>query len=146
MHDSFPFTSDAEIASIGNGLLHRTLPKPEWTHAAHFAAALWFLDGRPERDVRREIAAAIRAYNLATGVANTESTGYHETITLASVRAARFHLDRHAGRPLFEIANAVLASELGNPNWLLAHWSRARLFSAYARLNWCEPDIDTLPF
>ena len=33
------FSSDVEIEHIGRGLLDRSLPKIEWTHAAHFAAA-----------------------------------------------------------------------------------------------------------
>ena len=37
------FSSDAEIDRIGRGLLDRSLPKAEWTHAAHFAAAFWLL-------------------------------------------------------------------------------------------------------
>ena len=41
---------DADIDRIGLGLLERTLPKAEWTHAAHFAAALW-LQRQPGPDV-----------------------------------------------------------------------------------------------
>ena len=33
------FSSDAEIERIGRGLIDRSLPKAEWTHAGHFAAA-----------------------------------------------------------------------------------------------------------
>ena len=146
MHDVFPFRSDTQIASIGRALIDRNLPKPEWTHAAHFAAALWFLATRPKLDVPRELPIAIRAYNVATGVANTRSSGYHETITLASIRAARFYLCRQPNRPIFEITTALMASEFGDPDWIMAYWSRGRLFSAYARLNWCEPDLESLPF
>src|SRR5579862_9468858 len=41
-----PFTSNAEIAAIGRGVLDLSLPKPRWTHAAHFAVALWLLSCR----------------------------------------------------------------------------------------------------
>jgi hypothetical protein len=47
-------SSDADIERIGTGALTRTLPKPEWTHAAHFAAAFWLLT-RPDRDAMREM-------------------------------------------------------------------------------------------
>jgi len=30
-----PVYSDADINRIGLGVTHRTLPKSEWTHAAH---------------------------------------------------------------------------------------------------------------
>jgi hypothetical protein len=39
-----------------------------------------------------------------------------------------------------------MASPLGHPDWLLAYWSRARLFSTAARRRWAEPDIAALPF
>ena len=87
-----PFVSEEEISIIGLGLLDRTLPKTVWTHAAHFAATLWLLKHRPELEISREMPGIIRAYNEATGGANTDSSGYHETITQASIRAARAFL------------------------------------------------------
>ena len=81
------FLSDAEIERIGRSLLDRSLPKVEWTHAAHFAAALWLLR-QPEMYADRDMPRMIRAYNEATGVPNTDTSGYHETITLGSLRAA----------------------------------------------------------
>src|SRR5258707_130291 len=83
------FNSDDEIAAIGVGLLDLSLPKPRWTHAAHFAAALWLISCRQDLDASRDMPGFIRAYNEATGVANTDTEGYHETITQASLRAAR---------------------------------------------------------
>jgi hypothetical protein len=37
------FHSDVEIDYLARGLIDRSLPKSAWTHAAHFAAALWLL-------------------------------------------------------------------------------------------------------
>ena len=138
------FTSNDEIAAIGHGLVTRTLPKSDWTHAAHFASALWLLHSGVDR--ARELPSLIRAYNEATGVANTASSGYHETITRASLRAAHAFLRTHAGRPLFEICNELLASPLGESKWLFAYWSRPRLLSVEARRTWVEPDLALLPY
>jgi hypothetical protein len=141
------FCTTAEIERIGRGLVDRSLPKREWTHAAHFAAALWLLRHRRELEPAVEMPRLIRAYNEATGVANTDTGGYHETITLASLRAARSVLDRHGeSAPLHSVANDLLASELGRSDWLLLYWSRARLFSVEARRLWIEPDLKPLPF
>jgi len=139
------FTSDADIDRIGHGVLERTLPKKEWTHAAHFAAAFWLLE-RSDRDAMREMPGLIRAYNEATGVANTDTTGYHETITIASLRAARAWLTAQRHLPLHESLSGLLASEYGRSEWLLAYWSKALLFSVEARRRWIEPDIKPLPF
>lgn len=141
-----PFTSEDEIFEIGYGLIHRTLPKSAWTHAAHFAAVIWLLARYPEIDVVHRLPGLIRAYNEATGVANTDTSGYHETITLASIRAASSFLARASGRPLFMTCNELMASPLGRSEWLLVYWSRSRLFSVEARRAWVDPDIQCLPF
>jgi hypothetical protein len=140
------FRSDEEIAAIGIGLLELSLPKPRWTHAAHFAAAIWLVSCRQDLDASRAMPGFIRAYNEATGVANTDTEGYHETITQASIRAARSFLLQNPARSLFETCNALMASRLGKSDWLLAYWTRTRLFSAEARRRWVEPDLNPLPF
>ena len=88
----------------------------------------------------------IRAYNEVTGVPNSDTDGYHETITQASLRAAAWFLDAHAGEELFVVANALMASPFGKSDWPLSYWTRARLFSVEARRAWVEPDIKPLPF
>jgi hypothetical protein len=135
--------TDTDIARIAAGVIDRTLPKPEWTHAAHFACALWMLTA-PGRDARAEMPGLIRAYNEATGVPNTDTEGYHETITLASLRAAATWLRPGVG--LSEALAALLASDHGRSDWLLRYWSKPVLFSPNARRAWVEPDLQPLPF
>jgi len=141
------FASEAEIVRIGEGLFARTLPRAEWTHAAHFAAALWLMRTRPELDAAAVMPGLIRSYNESVGGVNDDHSGYHETITLASLRAARGVLNAYPlDMPLVRIVNALLSSNLADPNWLLEYWSRDRLMSVEARRNWVEPDLKTLPF
>ncbi|HEY4355399.1 MAG TPA: hypothetical protein VGN16_06610 [Acidobacteriaceae bacterium] len=146
MPPSPPFTSDLEIFAIGEGLRDRTLPKSAWTHRAHFAAALWLLALQPEADAASVMPPLIRAYNEATGVANTASSGYHETITMASARAARAFLTERSYLPLYAVCNELLASPLGDSGWLLTYWSRTLLFSTEARVVWMEPDLRPFPY
>jgi hypothetical protein len=141
------YTSESEIIRIGEGFAACSLPRSEWTHAAHFAAALWLLRTRPELDAAAVLPGMIRAYNDSVGRVNDESGGYHETITQASLRALKGVLDANPpDMPLFQIVNALMASGLGNPNWLLEYWSQARLMSVEARRQWLEPDLKPLPF
>lgn len=137
--------SEAAIDRIGRCLIDRTLPKTEWTHTAHFAAAFWLLR-HPEHDAFAEMPDLIRRYNESTGVANTDSDGYHETITVASLRAARAWLDARSDVSIAVALAAFLASAYGKSSWPLVYWSRARLFSVEARRNWVEPDRRPLPF
>jgi hypothetical protein len=141
------YTSEAEILRLGEGLADCTLPREEWTHAAHFAAALWLMRYRPDLDAARDMPGLIRAYNESAGRVNDDSGGYHETITQASLRAARGVLEAYpADMPVWRIVNALMSSSLANPNWLLEYWSRERLMSVAARRAWLEPDRKPLPF
>lgn len=139
------FSSDTEIEYIASGVLDRTLPKAEWTHAAHFALALWLL--RHRDNVPVIIPGIIRAYNEATGTPNTDTTGYHETITQASLGAAKaFMTDFAEDHPLYDVTNQLMASHLGKSDWLLTYWTKERLFTPEARRAWVEPDLKLLPF
>jgi hypothetical protein len=137
--------TESEIDRIGGGLRDRTLPKADWTHAAHFAAAMWVLT-QPDLDAACDMPGLIRAYNEATGGVNSDTEGYHETITQASLRGARAWLSDHARAGRAGALDALLGGPLGRSDWLFAHWSRARLFSVEARRGWIEPDLSPLPF
>lgn len=139
------FNCDADIERIGLGLVECWLPKPQWTHAAHFAAAFWVLR-HPVLCAQRDMPGLIRRYNESTGVANTDTTGYHETITLASLRAARDWLAHRSGVALHVALNDLMRSQFGRPDWLLLYWSRTTLFGVTARRTWVPPDQQPLPF
>ncbi len=144
--NQLPFSDDEEVAAIASGLFERTLPKAAWTHRAHFAATIWVLMRRPDLEAERVLPAAIRAYNEATGVANTDDSGYHETITLASIRAARAFVAEHRSDTPFRVCNALMRSSLGTSDWLLRYWSHGVLFSRIARRAWVAADLQEAPF
>ena len=88
------FHDDAEIVRIGEGLLDRTLPRPDWTHEAHLATTTYLLTRRPDIDIDKELPGFIRAYNESVGGVNSDSEGYHETITQVFIRTLRTSLAR----------------------------------------------------
>ncbi len=140
------YKSNEELDRIARGVISRTLPKSEWTHAAHFAAAIWLLENK-SYDPFREMPEMIRRYNEATGVPNTKTSGYHETITIASLRATKvIMMAAPPDTPLFEITNTLLASEFGKSDWVLDYWHKETLFSPLARRKWVDPDKAQLPF
>lgn len=140
------FSNDSEIARAGGKFLDRSLPKPEWTHAAHFAVTLWLMRHRPDLDLAAVMPGLIRAFNEATGTPNTDTGGYHETITRASLGAVRAVLALAPAKPLHEILEELLVSPLGDSKWLLDYWSRDRLFSVEARRGWLPPDLKPFPY
>ncbi len=139
------YPSDAEITALASAFRARTLPKSSWTHAAHFAAALHFLH-EDEAAAFRDMPGMIRAYNASVGGRNSDTEGYHETITIASLRAAADALRAAPGLPLHTVLDTLLAGPCGKPDWLFAYWTKDRLMSPAARRTWTEPDLQPLPF
>ena len=140
-------SDDTSIERLAHRVIDRTLPKGEWTHEGHFAAALWLSRHRPTLTTPGEIRELITRYNEATNTANTDTGGYHHTITLASLRAAASHLRGQApDAPLYAVLVSLMGSPFGDPDWLLAYWRSDTLFSVTARREWVESDIVALPF
>jgi hypothetical protein len=140
------FTTDAEIEHLGEGLLARTLSKEEWTHEAHLAATTYLLLRRPDVNIDAELPGIIRRFNESVGGVNSDSEGYHETITRSFLRAVRLFLaEADPKAPLHELVNELLLSPMGRRDWPLRFYSRELLFSVEARRNFVEPDVAAFP-
>jgi hypothetical protein len=141
-HEIRFFADDAAVRHVGEGLRARTLPRAEWTHEAHLAACLWLLTERPDIHVERDLPAIISSYNEAVGGVNDATQGYHHTITLTYVAAVRgFLASIRSDLSLAEKVNALLAAPQGRRDWALTLYSRDRLFSVQARLDYLPPDL-----
>ena len=140
------FSTDAEIERIGEGLLARTLPRSDWTHEAHLAATTYLLTRRPDVNIDDELPGIIRRYNESVGGVNSDSEGYHETITRVFLHGVRLFLaEADPSGTLHELVNELLLSPMGRRDWPLRFYSPARLFSVDARRHFVRPDIAALP-
>jgi hypothetical protein len=140
------FHSDAEVEHLGEGMVARTLPRPEWTHEAHLATTTYLLLKRPDIDLDEELPGLIRRYNESVGGVNSDSEGYHETITRVFLHGVRLFLsEADLEDPLHELVNELLLSPMGKRDWPLRFYSRERLFSVEARRHFIEPDLQALP-
>jgi hypothetical protein len=140
------FTTDAQVERIGEGLLERTLPRAEWTHEAHLAATTWLLTRRADVDIDTVLPGIIRGYNESAGGVNSDSEGYHETITRVFLHGVRLFLaEADLREPLHELVNQLLLSPMGRRDWPLRFYSRGLLFSVEARRNFIPPDLAALP-
>src|SRR3954452_21485196 len=140
------FHSDAEIEHLGEGLLACTLPREEWTHEAHLAATTYLLTRRPDVNIDQELPGIIRRFNESVGGVNSDSEGYHETITRVFLNGVRLFLaEADAAEPLHELVNALLLSPMGRRDWPLRFYSRDRLFSVEARRRFVKADLAILP-
>ncbi|MBX3481529.1 MAG: hypothetical protein KF842_14125 [Caulobacter sp.] len=141
----FRFSRDAELSALAEGMIARTLPKDRWTHPAHFAAAVWIVMRRPELVAERDMPCLIRAYNASVGGVNSDTEGYHETITQASLCMVPAAVaEAGEGAAPVVVCNRLL-ERFGRSDWLLRHWTREVLFSVKARRDWVEPDLAPLP-
>lgn len=139
--------SDESISRIARDVLDTTYPYSEWGHAAHFAVALWLLRHPDVLAAQGGIKAILRRYNVSVGIPDVPTRGYHETITAASMRAAAWFLAKHdEGTTLATVLADLMSSEPGEPNWLLAYWSKPLLESLRAQREWLEPDLLPFPY
>lgn len=130
-----------ETERIARALTDRTLPKAEWTHQAHLRAGLWHVTEHGPIAALELLRARITSYNESVGTANTDTSGYHETITRFYVTV----IDRFVSTADRSLDLDALAQQLidacGDRRLPLHHYSESRLFSPVARRSWVEPDL-----
>ena len=140
------FASDAEIEHLGERFLACALPKEEWTHEAHLATTTWLLLKRRDIDVDKDLPKLIRRYNERVGGVNSDTEGYHETITRVFLSGVRLFLsEADPSEPLHELVNELLLSPMGRRDWPLRFYSRDQLLSVEARRAFIPPDLAALP-
>lgn len=136
------FTSDKEIADLVEGFENATLRASDFTHLAHIAVALTYLDQMPADQALARMRANIRNFARRHGADRL----YHETLTLFWMRLlehlrAIYNLDF----PLWRRVNLIIA-RWGKRFPVDAHYSRELINSQRARESWVPPDLLPLPF
>jgi hypothetical protein len=122
-----------------------TLPVEEWTHAAHLRVGAWHVQVYGVADALAHLRPGIRRLNESYGNANTATSGYHETITVAYVRLIDAFLDTFEPDVSLGVrAEALVSGPLAAKDLLLAYWSKPRLASTDARTRWTPPDLGPL--
>jgi adenylate kinase family enzyme len=117
------------------------IPAKEWTHAAHLTVGLWHVDRYGAEHALIRLRDGIRALNESHGGVNSETQGYHETITAVYVQLLAQYLESSAAdMPLGMRALHLLASPLAAKDVPFTFYSRERLMSTAARASWLDPD------
>lgn len=136
--------STEEIESLIHRFERKELPKAEWTHEAHLVVAIWYNskhDAYQAMDLVRE---RITNHNESVGTLNTESEGYHESITRFWMWNARTFLAQNDFTSTTEAVNAFIDSDRSLSQYPLTYYSTSILFSVKARMEWIAPDLRTL--
>ena len=134
-----------DAAALAARFTALTLPKDEWTHAAHLTVGAWHVDRHGPVEALTLLRDGIRRLNESHGNANTATDGYHETITAAYVALLAAYLEAcPSGLPLDACVVRLLAGPLASRDMLFTFYSRERLQSVEARAGWVEPDLAPL--
>ena len=121
-----------------------TLPKPRWTHGAHLLTGACYVHALGERAAIDQMRTCVRRYNEAVGTQNTETSGYHETITIAWIKLLAGLLRR--SQPIERADFVTLAVEHFSPqrDIFKRHYDFDLVSSIEARLQWVEPTLQPL--
>ena len=137
-------SSARSLEDLVSAFRSATLPRDEWTHAAHLRVGVWHVltYGDAAFEQLRE---DIRRLNEAHGTPNTDTSGYHETITWLFVRLITHLRDQHPPDiPAARLADLAveLLSDRSMPG---RYYSPLLLASSEARGRVVAPDRDPLP-
>ena len=134
--------SATSLAALFDAFESQQLPKAQWTHEAHVLVALFCVLHSPDPLTRMRV--GIKRLNAAHGVANTATSGYHETVTRFYVWLLKRYVaeeQRTLGpdAPIWALARgALLRASRDAP---LSYYSKERIYSEAARFAFVAPDL-----
>lgn len=138
------YDSPEAIARLVEGFENCTLPCDEWTHQAHLIVGLWYVSQHEPLVATDLIRKRIKHYNLACGKQNTETGGYHETITRFFVWLIAKYLKAAPRNRSFVVVVNDFCARYDDKDLPLRYYTKERLMSVAARLGWVEPDLQPL--
>jgi hypothetical protein len=130
-----------EVESFINDFENARLSKKRWTHQAHLIAAYWYINKLGFYDGLHTIRERIKRHNESVGTQNTDTSGYHETLTCLYMAAVSQHAVSYSDLSFERSLALLLDSQISDKAWPLSLYSNERLFSARARREWVEPDM-----
>lgn len=116
-----------------------TIPKADWTHAAHVRMAWLYLSRLPFPTALQNARSGIAKYNRSLG----NTTGYHDTVTVAAVTVIASRMADEEGYAAFAERNPDLFR--GLMGVLRGYYTEGRITSAEAAAAFVEPDLHPLP-
>ncbi|MFN7924084.1 MAG: hypothetical protein U0Q16_28540 [Bryobacteraceae bacterium] len=137
--------SEASLAEFIERFLAGTLPKEVFTHRAHVAMAAWHLLTYPLDEATQRIREAIPRFNVSVGGQNTDTGGYHETLTILWIRLVNAHLAAQARGVLLERVRDVTEYFAAQRDVFRQYYSFDVVKSVEARRSWIPPDLKELP-
>jgi hypothetical protein len=117
------------------------VPAAEFGHRAHLRLAYVYLSESAADEALAAMRAALAVFLARNRI---DPARYHETLTRAWVAAVSHFMEGSPETASFDEL-AVQQPRMLDPQVMLTHYSRERLFSAEARAGFVTPDRDPLP-
>ena len=115
-----------------------------WHHRAHLKVAYLYLTRFPFEGALHRLRSGIRAYNAAHSIADSLTSGYHETMTCAWLQLVHTTLCQF-GPAASADAFFDAHTQLNEKRTLLLFYSRDRIMSPEAKSSFMPPDLAPLP-
>ena len=136
------FDSEAEIDDLQARFEAGSIPKSEWTHSAHLAAAGVYVWHDADAALPR-MRFGILFLNRCHGTPNSATSGYHETLTVFWIETVRAFCRTRAGSAPLAVINEMLGTL---PAGLFREFYEFDVVkSKEARERWIAPDKRPLP-
>ncbi len=136
--------SRKEIETLVQGFTDHSLPADGWTHEAHLITGLWLTLKQGASEAESVMPNMIKSFNEAKGGINSDTEGYHHTITIFYLRILEKFRIKHNDLTDTELVTLMLADPLARKMYPLNFYSKDLLFSVEARLRYVAPDLPDL--
>ena len=137
-----PYPSDSDVDRVVQRFLDTSLPRDEWTHAAHLAVGLHLVRRLGFAGAVGAMRDAILAYLARHGA---QGAGYSASITQFYLHLiAAWDREHPAGESVAEDVTRLVEA-LGHRHLPALYYSPGRLSSPEAAVAWVEPDLRALP-
>jgi hypothetical protein len=136
--------TETEIDAFLTAFEGCTLPKERWTHGAHLMTGACYVHGLGPVGALEKMRMCVRRYNESVGGQNTDTSGYHETITGMWIGLLAGLLRKV--EPMERATFAALAVErfVGEREIFKRYYDFDVVKSVAARRSWVPPNLAPL--
>ena len=128
------------LEELIEGFENGTFPATKWTHWSHIQMAVWYLKHYSLSEARVRIKEGIKKYNVSQGGKNTDSEGYHETITEFYIQVLTMFLLKIPLHCSMEEALQLLEiDEIASKSYVFKYYDKKLLMTKKYRLQWIKP-------
>jgi hypothetical protein len=136
--------SESEIDAFLEAFEGGTLPKERWTHGAHLLTGACYVHGLGRDAALEKMRVCVRRHNESVGGKNTDTSGYHETITGMWIRLLDGLLRESPAMERAAFARLAVKRFVGEKDVFRRYYDFDVVGSVEARREWVAPNLMAL--